>query len=226
MTNIANSETDAVGLDRNNFDTEDNAKVEEIFVKDQVLTLKAGHTAIEPISKDPSVQVTSQNIVENDEDAVKVIPLGGHERNSRSLPSWLSTSGHFNKLFQDKESKKLEAFIIPATTEAPLKLLLGHEGLKKMKQKLSLSWDQYAALDYEHHKRINQTILHAKQHDSRERTCVAVGRFKGAEEEKLLAFFSLGAEPKPVYFEGVLGRKFWFPYRQCRTWDVSFPTRL
>jgi hypothetical protein len=179
------------------------------------------------------VETTDQK-EENSNNKGDIISLPVYESKFGRLPSWFKNLfGRSDKFTQDLESQTLEAYIIHDGTKAILKLPFGHQrldnGLKRtLKSNRNLSWDQYVALDPQHHQDLNRTIINAKHQDSRERTCIAVDLRKkqsSQDADRLVVFFSLGAPVEPIHLNICVGRKFDIPFEHCRTWDVSSDLR-
>jgi hypothetical protein len=165
-----------------------------------------------------------KSFADNDK-KTEILPLPVYESRFGALPSCLrELFGHRDKFLHDCESQTLEAFLVHGDPETMLKLPFGHQrltfGLKRMlKKNKGLSWDQYLSLDSQHQRVINRTVISAKQMDSRCRTCLAIDIYKepGLDAERMLVFFSLGAPVEPVRLTDCVGRKFSFPFEQCRT---------
>ncbi len=94
-----------------------------------------------------------------------------------------------------------------------------------MKKNKGSACDQLLSLDAQDYQDISRVITCVKQYDSRDRTLLAMDILRkkpGVETERMLVFFSLGAPVEPVRLTDCVGRKFCFPFEQCRIWGVSF----
>jgi hypothetical protein len=211
----------AVKDDIKKVDAEEAKPSEPSTTEPQAETSEASNT------EDSKYQGETVDNKQSADKAPAISSLPGFGTQQSIFPSWIKGMfGQSNKVSNqsDWESQTLEAYIIPEDSKTLLKVPLGHQtlsqGLKKMK-KQCLAWDQYTALGSQHHKRINQAVTEAKRLDLRERTCVAVGLNKEFESERIMLFFLVGAPVEPIHLKDAVGRKFSFPYEQCRTWPVS-----
>lgn len=211
----------AVKGDIKKVEAEDAKPGESSTTKPQVETSEPANT------EDNKAQEETADNKQSADKAPAISSIPGFGSQQSIFPSWIKAMfGQGNKVSNqsDWESQTLEAYILPEDSKTLLKVPLGHQtlsqGLKKMK-KQCLAWDQYTALGSQHHKRINQAVAEAKRLDSRERTCVAVGLNREFGSERIMLFFLVGAPVEPIHLKDAVGRKFSFPYEQCRTWPVS-----
>jgi hypothetical protein len=162
------------------------------------------------------------------ESNLDIISLPLWEQKSGILPAWFKNMFRKrDKFLHDWESPILEAFIIGKNQEKPQKLPFGHQRLtfclkQVIKKDIYLSWDEYLALDSQHHKAIEQIVTHATELDSRERTFLALTKKSGPEGDRLLVFFSLNGLGAAARMMGSMGQKRSFPFGRDRTWEVSF----
>jgi len=153
---------------------------------------------------------------------------GIHRNLPEFLASWTATVfGSSERFLTDTPSDDLEAYIVEAgTPDSPVKLPFGHQrlalGLKQtMEARRGSLWHQYVQMSPTQRGLVDQVAKYARTQSPHVRTCLGIQQYKvGGKRAYYLIFFSLGEPPLPIHFQDCIGRKFKFPFEQCKVWEV------